>query len=382
MKPIIVSLLTVGTTFAGYTAYQSGPSQFAPLVSRLEMILPSSQAPAPTYSVPTGSTQPSFVPASVQAGSVQVPAALQVPAAQAESGPTYVELLTPHMQAAFAALEADRGSLSEEPVQRLREWFVREREREEAREAIVMVDRLIWVMRERERFRERIDNHAGTFSDDFFKDRINQEWLARIREIRPSFDHEWAIFAEHEARLRERIVAYHHDREFVESFNRDEYRPRYGEHLGSGYVFAKPGEWGHHYPIEEHHNPLEVHHTPLEVHHNPLEAHHNPLEAYHNPLETNHNPLEERHNPLEVSHNPLEEHHNPLERGPYHNPLETNTRPEIGSTNHPTTGGTSPLEHRPTSTTGGTSLNHPVSHPTTIVHPTTVVVPVAGAGGA
>ena len=350
MKSIIVSLLTVGTTFAGYTVYQSNPSQFGPLVSRIQTILPSYQAPAPTYPVQTTSPQGS---------SAQVPTSSTLQS-QETTGPTYVELLDPHVQAAFAPLEADRGMLSEEPILRLREWFLRLREREEALEAVGMIDRVLLVMREREHFRERIDNPSGSFSDEFFKERVRQEWQARLKVLAAPFDHDWAAFAAHEVRFRERYVMYHHDREYFEAIGRDEYRPRYGEHLGVGYVFIRPGEWEHRYPLEVRHNPLEVHHNPLDEHHNPLEVNHNPLETH---------------------HNPLDEHHNPLERGPYRNPLETNNRPGIGATNHPTS----------TGTTGTNALNHPtttVSHPTTVVshpvvHPTTTVVaPVTAAGGA
>ncbi|HEY3898356.1 MAG TPA: hypothetical protein VGM54_07070 [Chthoniobacter sp.] len=361
MKSIIVSLLTVGTTFAGYTAYQSNPNQFAPLVSRIQTILPTYQAPSPGYSVPRVQTVQTAAP---QANTVQT-------TAQTNSGPTYVELLNPHVQATFAPLEVDRGKLSEEPILRLREWFLREREREEASEAIGMVDRLLVVMHEREHFRERMESPAGSFSDEFFKERIRQEWLNRSKELSASFDRDWATFAAHEARFRERYVEYHRGHEYLEVIRGDEFRPRYGEHLGSGYVFARVNEWEHRYPIEEHRNPLEVHHNPLEEHHNPLDEHHNPLETNHNPLEAN--------------HNPLEEHHNPLERGPYHNPLETNSRPEIGSTNHPTST-TTGLDHRPTGSTGTTVQNHPQNHPTTVSHPVvrpaTVIAPVTAAGGA
>jgi hypothetical protein len=377
MKPIIIAMLTAGTTLAGYTVYQTNPSQFAPLATRIQTMLPAFQSP--TY-------QDQAPASSYQTASGQV-VRVQAPTSQVASGTTYVELLNPHVQAAFAPLEAGRGKLSEEPLQQLHEWFLREREREEARQAIAILDRLLVVMREREHFRDRMDNGAGTFSDEFFKERTRQEWLARSRELAPLFDREWVAFAAMGARFRERFVIHHHDREFFEAIRREEFRPRYGEHPGTGFVFAR-NEWERHYPIEDRRNPLVEHHTPLDrpfEHHNPLEEHHNPLDrgAYHNPLETNARP--------EIGHAP--EHHTPLERPvEYHNPLEGGGRP--AEYHNPLEGGGRPVEagrvvHGPTGGavgTGGTVTSvHPTTtapHPVVVRPSTTVVAPVTAAGGA
>ena len=112
-----------------------------------------------------------------------------IPTAQTNAGPTYVEVLNPHVEAAFAPLEADRGRLSEsDPSSGCVNGSSTEQNQEEAREGVEMVDRLLVVMHERERFRLRLDSSTGNFSDEFFRGKLLQEWSTRSRELSLAFN--------------------------------------------------------------------------------------------------------------------------------------------------------------------------------------------------
>jgi hypothetical protein len=329
MKFLLSGLFAAVTGLAGYTAYRQNPAEFAPYIQRLETIVRTASSPSasiapesPTYGGVTATTQPSSV-------------AVQ---------PTdYSALLLPHLEAAFAPLDANRGKLSEDPLLRLREAFLRERDRAEAGQAIGLVDRLLAVMREREAFRARLEGGSGGSSDWFFRERLGEDWLRRARELAPPFQHDYADLYDRVDRSRLDYAQHHPGYEpRVAAFHDKGYEPRYEDHWG-GSLGANV-----------------VHREPL----SPQSA------AAKNPLER-------------------EPYHNPLDRGTYHNPLDRGSTTTVA--HEPSGLTTGETHHTPLGVQNQAYVNpfsHPAvtSHPTTVSHPVVsrpvVVAPVTVGGGA
>jgi len=247
MKQIVASLLTLGTLYAGYSAYKA--NEFGPLLSQIRKDFPTSSQGQPGSS------------------SAQEPTAFGSGRNSTITTSSYAALLLPHLQTAFSPLEPNRGTLSEEPLLRLREILERDHERAEAREAILLLDQIRAILREREGYRARFD--AENFSSDFFRDRIARDWLARADALAPWYERAYADLFAHEEKSRQDVARFSHGSEPIVGAARNESatKPKFDGPPVSGAVAL--GRTEHSYQYQ---NPLEQNRNPLDHYQNPLEA--------------------------------------------------------------------------------------------------------------
>jgi hypothetical protein len=269
MKYLLAGIFTAGTMFASYTAYKA--DGFGPVLAEFEKL----RAQAAQAATSFGSTQSPPVFSSGYANSDN-PNALASGNLQGASDPGYAGLLLPHLQAAFSPLEGGSVQLTEEPLLRLREFFVRDRQSAEAMEAIRILDQIRRMIREREIFRLRIVESARRFEGEYVRIRIAEEWLARARELAPPYQRSYAgLFAREEEFRRRGGQAVRLHESYAEAARRDPLmRPRFEEHLINGSIAHR--ETGH----------AEANRNPIEPNRNPLQAARGAVAEYHSPLES------------------------------------------------------------------------------------------------